>query len=54
MNFYKLNFALKQYYNYDIDMLENMMPFEREVYCSLLLHHLDEQKKRLEQKRSRG
>ena len=53
-NYYKMNFALKQYYNYDIDMLENMIPFEREVYVSLLLHYIEEEKKRLEQRKNRN
>jgi len=50
-NYYKMNFALKQYYNYDIDMLENMIPFEREVYISLLLNFLEEERKRLESRK---
>lgn len=50
-NYYKMNFALKQYHNYDIDMLENMIPFEREVYVSLLLQYLEQEKKRLESRK---
>lgn len=52
-NYYKMNFALKQYYNYDIDMLENMIPFEREIYISLLLNYIEEEKKRLENRKNR-
>jgi hypothetical protein len=50
-NYYKMNFALKQYYNYDIEMLENMIPFEREVYVALLLNYIEEEKKRLENRK---
>lgn len=46
-----MNFALKQYHGYDIDMLENMVPFEREVYVSLLLNYLEEERKRLENRK---
>lgn len=46
-----MNFALKQYYNYDIEMLENMIPFEREVYVALLLNYIEEEKKRLEHRK---
>jgi len=46
-----MNFALKQYYNYDIEMLENMIPFEREVYVALLLNYIEEEKKRLESRK---
>jgi len=50
-NYYKMNFAMKQYHNYDIDMLENMIPFEREIYVSLLLNYLEEEKNRLESRK---
>jgi hypothetical protein len=46
-NLYKTNFALMQYHKYSLDELENMMPFEREIYVSLLVQHLEEEKQRL-------
>lgn len=46
-NFYKTNFALMQYHKYSLEELENMMPFEREIYVSLLVQHLEEEKQRL-------
>jgi hypothetical protein len=36
-----------QYHKYSLEELENMMPFEREIYVSLLVQHLDEEKQRL-------
>jgi hypothetical protein len=36
-----------QYHKYSLDELENMMPFEREIYVSLLVQHLEEEKQRL-------
>jgi hypothetical protein len=50
-NFYKMNFALMQYHKYSLTDLENMIPFEREVYVTLLMNYLDEQKARLESQR---
>lgn len=49
-NFYKMNFALVQYHKYSLTELENMMPFEREVYVAMLLQYLEEEKQRLEKK----
>ena len=34
-NYYKTNFALMQHHKYSLTELENMMPWEREVYIGL-------------------
>ena len=52
VNYYKMNFALMQYHGYSLTELENMIPFERDVYVSLLLQHLDQEKQRLENKKN--
>ena len=38
-----------QHHNYSLSELENMMPFERDVYVALLVEHLKEEKERHEQ-----
>lgn len=48
-NFYKAQFALMQYHKYSLSDLEDMIPFEREVYIAMLIQHLDEQKQKLKQ-----
>jgi|TARA_R110002167_G_scaffold22282_1_gene80008 hypothetical protein len=46
---------MMQHHNYSLTELENMMPWEREIYIGLLLAHLEEEKKRREQEdRKRG
>jgi|TARA_A200000159_G_C7279345_1_gene320795 hypothetical protein len=40
---------MMQHHNYSLTELENMMPFEREVYVALLVEHLKEEKERHEQ-----
>jgi len=35
-----------QHHKYSLAELENMMPWEREVYIKLLLQHLEEEKER--------
>jgi hypothetical protein len=47
-----MNFALMQYHKYSLTELENMMPFEREVYVDMLVKYLDEEKQRLESRRN--
>ena len=41
-NYYKLNFALMQYHKYSLTEIENLMPWERDVYVTLLKQHLEE------------
>ncbi len=48
-NHYKTNFALMQHHKYSLTELDNMMPFEREIYVSLLTQFLEEQEEELEQ-----
>ena len=43
-----------QHHKYSLDELEKMMPWEREVYVSLLVGYLKEEKERREQQARRG
>lgn len=45
-NYYKMNFALMQFHKYSLSDIENMIPFEREVYIAMLQQHLQEEKER--------
>ena len=49
MNHYKTNFALMQHHKYSLTELENMYPFERDIYTSMLVKHLEEEKAKREQ-----
>jgi hypothetical protein len=42
-----------QYHKYGLGEIENMIPFEREIYVSLLVQYLEEEKQRLESNKSR-
>lgn len=46
MNYYFLQFALKQHHNWSINEIESMYPFERDIYVGLLQQHLEEKAKR--------
>ena len=41
-NYYQTNFSLMQHHKYDLETLENMMPFERELYIMLLSQHIED------------
>ena len=43
--YYKTNFALIQHHKYSLTEIENLMPWERDVYTALLQQYLDELKK---------
>ena len=47
-NYYKMNFALMQYHKYSLAEIENMIPFEREVYVAMLIQYLEEERQRIE------
>jgi hypothetical protein len=42
-SYYKVNFALMQHHKYSLTELENMIPWEREVYLSLLQQFIEEE-----------
>jgi hypothetical protein len=52
--YFKLNFALIQYHKYSLTEIENMMPWERDVYVELLKQHLEEEKQKQEQRKNGG
>ena len=47
---YQLNFALVQHHKYSLTEIENMIPWEREIYVTLLKQFLEEQEERMKQK----
>ena len=49
-NMYQLNFALIQHHKYSLTEIENMIPFERDIYVTLLKNYLEEQEEKLKQK----
>jgi len=42
-------FSMMQHHKYSLTELENMMPWEREIYVDMLVEHLKEEKKRQEE-----
>jgi hypothetical protein len=42
-SYFKLNFALMQHHKYSLTEIENMMPWEREIYTGLLSQYVEEE-----------
>lgn len=43
---------MMQHHKYSLVELENMIPFEREVYTHMLVQFLEEEKKKIEQQKA--
>ena len=54
VSYYKLNFALMQHHNYSLTELENMIPWEREIYVSLLQQYIEEENLKAQQNNNNG
>jgi hypothetical protein len=52
MNYYKMNFALMQHHKYSLTEIENLIPFEKEIYVALLINYLEEEKQRIQSKQN--
>jgi hypothetical protein len=48
-SYFRLNFSLMQYHKYSLTEIENMMPWERDIYVELLKQHLEEEKTKQQQ-----
>jgi hypothetical protein len=42
-SYYKTNFALMQHHKYSLTELEDMLPWEREIYITLLQNYIEEE-----------
>jgi len=47
LNYYKTNFSLMQHHKYSLSELEDMMPFERDIYIMLLAQYIEKENKRV-------
>lgn len=41
-NYYKTNFSLVQHHKYSITEIDNLIPFERDIYVDMLVAYLKE------------
>ena len=53
-SYYKINFSLIQHHKYSLTELENMMPWEREIYLTLLQQYIEEENLKAQQAANNG
>lgn len=41
--YFRINFAMMQFHKYSLTELENMMPWERDIYVGLLQQHIEDE-----------
>jgi hypothetical protein len=51
-NYYKTNFSLMQHHKYSLTELENMIPWERDIYVTLLIQYIEEENQKLKDKQA--
>ena len=49
----KTNFSLMQHHKYSLTEIENMIPWEREVYLTLLTQWVEEENARIEKENAK-
>lgn len=49
-NYYKTNFSLMQHHKYSLTELENMIPWERDIYVAMLIQYLEEENQKLKER----
>ena len=47
------NFAMMQHHKYSLSDIENMIPWEREIYIGLLENHIKEENERIEKENAK-
>jgi len=49
-NYYTTNFALMQHHKYSLKELEDMLPWEREIYITMLAQYIEEENEKIKQR----
>ena len=48
-SYFRINFSLIQFHKYSLTEIENLMPWERDVYLALLQQHIEEENLKAQQ-----
>jgi hypothetical protein len=49
MDIYRLNFNLMQFHRYSLTEIENLIPWERDVYVTMVRGYIEEENARIRQ-----
>lgn len=41
--YYRINFAMMQFHKYSLTELENLIPWERDIYVGMLQQHIEDE-----------
>jgi hypothetical protein len=52
--YYELNWNMMFHHNFSLTEIENMMPWEREIYIGLTMNYIDEENERIEQEQRKS
>ena len=53
-SYFKTNFALMQHHKYSLTELENMIPWEKEIYLAFLQQYIEEENLKAQQQQMNG
>jgi len=51
-NYYTTNFALMQHHKYSLKELEDMLPWEREIYITMLAQYIEEENAKIKERQN--
>lgn len=51
-SYFRINFALMQFHKYSLTEIENMLPWERDIYLALLQQHIEDEKLKQQQQQN--
>jgi|TARA_B110000881_G_scaffold201225_1_gene200122 hypothetical protein len=43
-NFYRISFAMAQHHKYSINEIEEMLPYERDLYFDMIVDYIESQR----------
>lgn len=52
-SYFRINFALLQFHKWPIRDVENMMPWERDIYISLLIQYIEEENQKIKERQKK-
>jgi hypothetical protein len=50
-NHFETNFALIQHHKYNLNDIDNLMPWEKTIYVGMLINYIEEQNEKLKQQK---
>ena len=51
-SYFRINCALMQFHKYSLTEIENLIPWERDIYLALLQQHIEEEKLKQQQQQN--